>query len=39
MEITEYVSFIKEQFKDIATDYGFSWRLQNEFILFLEKKM
>lgn len=38
MEITEYVSFIKEQFKNIATDYGFSWRQQNEFILFLEKK-
>jgi len=38
MKITEYVDFIKEQFKDIAKDYGFSWRQQNEFILFLEKK-
>lgn len=38
MEITEYVDFIKEQFKDIAKDYGFSWRQQNAGILFLEKK-
>jgi len=38
MKITEYVDFIKEQFKDIATEYGFSWRQQNDYILFLEKK-
>jgi hypothetical protein len=38
MEITEYVDFIKEQFKDIAKEYGFSWRQQNAGILFLEKK-
>lgn len=38
MEITGYVNFIKEQFKDIAKDYGFSWRQQNAGILFLEKK-
>ncbi|SEW24119.1 hypothetical protein SAMN05421841_1782 [Chryseobacterium wanjuense] len=37
MEITEYVDFIKEQFKDIAKEYGFSWRQQNSDILFLEK--
>lgn len=39
MEITEYVNFIKEQFKDIATEYGFSWRQQNDYILFLEKNV
>lgn len=39
MEITQYVGFIKEQFKDIATEYGFNWRQQNAGILFLEKKM
>jgi len=38
MEITQYVDFIKEQFKDIATEYGFNWRQQNAGILFLEKK-
>lgn len=36
MEITEYINFIKDQFKDIAAQYLLSWKQQNEYILLLE---
>ncbi len=38
MEITAYVDFIKEQFQEIATDFGFIWEQQNEGTLLLKKK-
>lgn len=37
MEITNYLEFIKEQFKDIITENNFQLKNHNQFTVFLEK--